>query len=88
MFSSFQCIVWLALALIAEIPIVVCPFPPFKLDDLRLIVSQAFEVLNWNGMIPSPSPRVWTEADSSLCYLTDAWNDVRFIIPLSLLVGS
>jgi len=78
------------LALIAEIPVVVSPFPP--LNDFRLIVLQAFEVLDLNGMFLSPSlfsfhARVRTEADSSLCYWTDVWNDVRFITSLSLLVS-
>ena len=36
MFSLVQCISWFVLALIAEIPIVVCAFP--SLDDIRLIV--------------------------------------------------
>lgn len=89
-FSSFQCIIWIALALIAVIPVVVSPFPP--LDDIRLIISQAFGVLDLNGMFLSPSlfsfhARVRTEADSSLCYWTDVWNDVRFITSLSLLVS-
>jgi len=83
-FSSFQCIIWIALALIAVIPVVVSPFPP--LDDIRLIISQAFGVLDLNGMFLSHA-RVWTETDSSPCYWTDAWNDVRFITPLLLLVG-
>ena len=37
MFSSVQCVIWFVLALIAEIPVVVCPFPP--LDDIRLIIT-------------------------------------------------
>ena len=82
MFSSFQCIIWIALALIAVIPVVVSPFLP--LDDIRLIISQAFGVLDFNGMFLSHA-RVWTEADNSpCCYWTDAWNDVRFITPLLL----
>ena len=52
MFSSFQCIIWFMLALIAEIPVVVCPCP--SLDDIRLIVPQVCEVLNLNGMFLSP----------------------------------
>jgi len=79
------------LALIAEIPVVVCPFAP--LDDIRLIVtgirSPEFE---WYVSLPPLfffflQTRVWTDADSSLCFLTDAWNFVRFITSLSLLVG-
>ena len=86
MFSSVQCIIWFVLALIAEIPSVVCPFLP--LGDNRLIVSWAFEVLNLNGTFLSPlQTRVWTETNSSLGCLTDAWNGVRFIPPLAVLVG-
>ena len=52
LFSSFQCIILFVLALIAEIPIVVCPFLP--LDDIRLIGSQALEALDLNGIFLSP----------------------------------
>ena len=36
MFSLVQCITWFVLALIAEIPIVVCAFPSW--DDIQLII--------------------------------------------------
>jgi len=45
---SFQCVIWIALALIAEIPVVVCPFPP--LGDLQLTNLKVFFVLNLNGV--------------------------------------
>jgi len=48
----FQCIIWIALALIAVIPVVVGLFPP--LDDIRLTISQAFGVLDLNSMFLSP----------------------------------
>jgi len=54
MFSSLQCVIWFVLALIAEIPVVVSLFPP--LGDIRLIVLQAFEVLDLNGTFLSPLP--------------------------------
>ena len=42
-----QCIIWIALALITEIPFVVCPFPPLR--DIQLTGSQVFFILNLNG---------------------------------------
>ena len=48
----FQCVIWFVLALIAEIPVVVSAFPP--LNNIQLIVLQAFEVLDLNGMFLSP----------------------------------
>jgi len=46
--SSFQCIIWIALALIAEIPVVVCPFP--LLGDIQLTDSKVFLILDFNGV--------------------------------------
>ena len=46
--SSFQCIIWIALALIAEIPVVVCFFSP--LGDIQLTYPKAFLILNLNGV--------------------------------------
>ncbi len=46
--SSFQCIIWIVLALIAEIPVVVCPIPP--LCDIQLTDSKVFLILNLNGV--------------------------------------
>jgi hypothetical protein len=46
--SSFQCIIWIALALIAEIPVVVCPFLP--LGDIQLTCPKVFLILNLNGV--------------------------------------
>ena len=45
---SFQCVIWIALALIAEIPVVVCPFLP--LGDIQLTDSKVFFILNLNGV--------------------------------------
>jgi hypothetical protein len=49
MLSSFQCVIWLALALIAEIPVVVCPFPLLG-DRIQLTDSKVFNILNLNGV--------------------------------------
>jgi len=46
--SSSQCIIWMALASIAEIPVVVCTFPP--LGDIQLTDSKVFFILDLNGV--------------------------------------
>jgi hypothetical protein len=46
--SFSQCIIWIALALIAEIPVVVCPFLP--LGDIQLTCPKVFFILNLNGV--------------------------------------
>jgi len=69
MLSSFQCIIWLALASFSEIPVVVRLF--LSSNDIRLTVPQVFLILNLNGLFFSypfffSHARARSEADSSL----------------------
>jgi len=56
-----QCIIWLALALVVETPVVVLPFA--VLGDTPPAVLQVLLTLNLNGVFFSSHARAWTEAD-------------------------
>ena len=81
MLSSFQCIIWLALASFSEIPVVVRLF--LSSNDIRLTVPQVFLILNLNGLFFSYPFFFLTPGRGQrlivLCKLPDAWNEVRFI---------
>jgi len=66
----------MALAFIAEIPVVVCPFP--QLGDIQLTDSKVFFILNLNGVFFCLFLRTsaWNGTDSPLCDLADVWNEV------------
>lgn len=57
MLNSSQCIIWIGLAVFADIPPVVSPFPPF--DNSQLNVLQIFLILDLNGVSPRTLARGW-----------------------------
>lgn len=80
--SFFQCIIWLAVALIAEIPPVVCPFPVRCYSAYRFagLPESRFEwcFLSLLFLVRCSCE----ETDRSFCDPTDVWNEVCFMFTI------